>query len=134
MKKTIALLGLSLLLFSCSMEEERFYSELKPVFEIDMPTAFAKDSVTEIPIRYKKQSTCHLFDGFYYDRDGMTRTVAIHTIKLNQDNCQTDLNTNVQVNLEFKPKALGTYRFKFWKGENAQGVDEFIEFDAVVNH
>jgi hypothetical protein len=134
MKKTIALFGLSLLLFSCTQEEERYASELKPVFEVDMPTAFAKDSVTEIPIRYKKVSTCHLFDGFYYDRDGMNRTVAIHTIKLNQDNCQTDADTNVEVNLEFRPVALGTYHFKFWKGENAQGVDEFMEFDAVVNH
>lgn len=134
MKKTIALFGLSLLLFSCSKEEERYASELKPVFEVDMPTAFAKDSVTEIPIRYKKQSTCHLFDGFYFDREGMTRTVAIHTIKLNQDNCQSDPDTNVEVNLEFRPVALGTYHFKFWTGENAQGVDEFMEFDAVVNH
>ena len=134
MKKISALLAIGLLLFSCSKEEERYTNELKPVFEVDMPTAFAKDSVTQIPIRYKKQSTCHLYNGLYYDREGLTRIVAINTIKINEDNCQPDLDTNVQVNLDFRPKNLGTYHFKFWKGENAQGVDEFLEFDAVVNH
>jgi len=134
MKKICALLALGLVLHSCSKGEDRYISELKPVFEVDMPTAFAKDSVTNIPIRYKKQSTCHLYNGLYYNREGLTRTVAINTIKINEDNCQTDLNTNVQVNLAFRPEALGTYRFKFWIGEDALGVDQFIEYDAVVNH
>lgn len=136
MKKYLLLFTLSFSLFSCSTnEEESFSFEILPVSQdVVMPTAFAKDSVTEIPVKYIRPTSCHFFDGFYYDREDFTRTVAIYTNKINQEGCQIDNATEVTVTLKFKPTYLGTYHFKFWKGENAQGVDEFFEHDVVVDH
>jgi hypothetical protein len=138
MKKIVLLFALGAIAASCNVNNNNsgpnFQYEVLPVNQVTMPTAFAVDSVTEIPMKYIKPTTCHYFEDFYYNKDGQTRTVAIYTSHFFQDNCQTDGVTLVNEVLKFKPAAIGTYHFKFWTGENAQHVDQYLEFDAVVNH
>lgn len=135
MKKIISALAIGFLFISCDLGDEETSSlELLPVNSVDMPTAFAKDSITEIPVRYTRPTTCHFFNDFYYSRVGFKRTVAIYTVNLNQTNCQNDNVTLVEVPLRFKPAELGTYTFRFYTGDNAQGVSQYIEYDAIVDH
>ena len=135
MKKIIFALALGLLIASCTLsEEDTSRLELLPVESVVMPTAFAKDSVTEIPIKYIRPTTCYLFHNFYYDHYDFTRTVAIYAFNLNQSGCQNDGVTLVEVPLKFKPTSLGTYHFKFYTGEDTTGANQYIEYDAIVNH
>ncbi len=99
-----------------------------------MPSKFAKDSITNIPVKYLSPSTCHVFNNFYYDAYQFDRIVAIETVKLNQNNCQADNETVVEVQLKFRPVTLGTYHFKFWTGENDLGEDQYLEYNVVVDH
>lgn len=134
MKKIISALVLCMVLASCSPEEESYNIEVLPIAKVEMQTAFAKDSVTQIPLKYLRPSNCYFYENLYYQKDGLTRTVAIYNSKLNRDDCQTMTNDSVRVFLNFMPTQLGTYTFKFWKGTNASGQDEFYEYQAVVNH
>jgi hypothetical protein len=135
MKKIVFLITLGLLVISCDVTPDETYSyEVSPVFEIVMPTAFKKDSITEIPVKYKRPSTCNLFNKFYYESEGFDRYIAIETLKVNQDNCQVDTQTIYEVPLKFKPVELGTYHLKFWTGPDAQGVDQYLTYDVVVDH
>jgi hypothetical protein len=135
MKKIVFLIAFSFVLFSCDVSEEQAYSyEINPVYQVIMPTEFAKDSVTNITVKYKRPSSCHLFSDFYYESFEFVRTVAIESIKVEQDNCQTDNQTILEMPLPFLPKSIGTYHFKFWTGTDVQGVDNYLEYDVVVDH
>jgi hypothetical protein len=134
MKKIIFISVISFLLFSCVPEGESYSLEILPVARVEMQTAFAKDSVTEIPVKYVRPSNCYFYEDFYYIKDNFTRTVAIYNSRLNKDNCQTFENDTIMVPLKFKPTTLGTYTFKFWKGVNTAGEDEFFQYEAIVNH
>jgi hypothetical protein len=135
MKSIFLSLALSFLFFSCDTgyQEPEQSLETLPVSQVDMPTKFAKDSITQIPISYIRPTVCHSFYDFYYYREGNTRTVAVIALKQNNGSCPAS-QTTYTAPLKFKPAATGTYHFKFWIGANTAGVDQYAEYDAVVNH
>lgn len=136
MKKIILLIAFGSLLISCdaSYDGPNQTLETIPVSQVTMPSAYAKDSITEIPVNYIRPTACHSFFDFYYERNGLTRTVAVIMIKENNVSSCPVSQTTYTIPVKFKPIALGTYHFKFWKGTNSSGVDEYFEYDAVVNH
>ncbi len=136
MKKIIAIVVLGLFFNSCDTTPEESYTlEVVPVAKVQMQTKYALDSITQIPIKYVRPTNCHFFEDFYYEKSDYTRNVAIYCAKLNgNNNCVADLTDTITIPLRFKPETLGTYHFKFWIGTNADGIDQFIEHNAVVNH
>lgn len=134
MKKLISAIVVCFLLVSCAPEGESYTIEILPVAKVEMQDAFAKDSTTNIPVKYIRPSNCHFYQDFYYERVGFSRIVAIYNARLDKDNCQSFENDTVVVPLKFKPTEIGTYTFKFWKGTNTAGEDEYFEYEAVVNH
>ena len=136
MKKILltTILSLVFVFTSCDIyEDEPIYIQVSAVSEVVNPNQYAKDSITEIPVKYKLPSQCHVFRQFYYEAHDFNRLVAIESLKTGNNTCPQDEELRTAV-LRFKPTSLGTYHFKFWLGEDAQGVDQFIEFDAVVDH
>lgn len=133
--RRILIIITAVMIASCSLpKNETTAVDLVPVLMVEMPSNYAKDSVTEIPITYIRPTSCHVFYDFYYSINVNERTVALYCTKLNQDVCTTDIPFPTTVPLRFKPSGLGTYHFKFWTGTDEQNVDQYIEFDAVVNH
>ncbi len=135
MKPIFLILAVSFLIVSCNADyqEPEQTLETLPVSQVAMPTQYAKDSITEIPVSYIRPTVCHSFYDFYYYRENLNRTVAIIALKQNSGNCPPS-QTTYTMPLKFKPAALGTYHFKFWTGTNASGVDQYTEYDAIVNH
>jgi hypothetical protein len=135
MKPIYLILIASFLFISCTADYKEPDQSLEtlPVSLVEMPTKFAKDSITEIPISYIRPTVCHSFYDFYYFREGLTRTVAVLALKQNSENCPIS-QTTYTAPLKFKPAEIGTYHFKFWTGRTAQGVDQYAEYDAIVNH
>jgi hypothetical protein len=96
-----------------------------------MPDTFELNSVNTIMVKYKRPTECHIFNGFFYEMEGSTRTVAVQFAKLDQSSCLTD-ETVYEVPLDFLPTTAGTYLFKFWTGTSDEGVDTYIEAEAIV--
>lgn len=136
MKRVLLFLTLGLLFAACDIGDSDigYTFDMVPVSTVDMPADFAKDSITEIPVKYLRPTSCHFFDSFYYVKNGFDRTVAIYCAKVNDMGCQVDGTTELEVPLRFRPTELGTYHFKFFSGENIDGTPQFLEFDAVVDH
>ncbi len=136
MKYIYMLLAVGFLTLSCETKYEGLTETLEtlPVSQVVMPVKYAKDSVTEIPVQYIRPTVCHSFYNFYYERSGLTRTVAIISVKENDASSCPPSQLEYTATLKFKPAALGTYHFKFWTSTDTQGVNHFIEYDAIVNH
>ncbi len=134
MKKLIVVFLLVFVISSCTNTEESYTLEILPVAKVEMQTAFARDSVTEIPVKYIRPSKCYFFEDFYYQKNDFTRVVAIYNAHLSRNDCQVVENDTVVVPLKFKPTEIGTYTFKFWKGTNTSGQEDFFEYEVVVDH
>lgn len=134
MKKLVLLFMLVLAISACSLNDEpKSESVLLPVESVVMPTAYKVDSLSVITIKYRRPTDCHIFNGFYYDINGNTRTVAINAVKLNQNNCQEASATLFEVPLNFEPRVAGPYVFKFWTGTDANNVDQFLTYEIEVS-
>jgi len=124
---------LSLLLWQCTTHEpdDNYRQVVLPVTAVDLPAKCRVDSVSIFTVHYKKPSTCHMFNGFYYDKSGMTRIVAVTMVQAMNASCITD-GTVVSADLKFKPATAGDYTFKFWLGTDNSGNDTFIEQPITV--
>ena len=133
MKKIALLILIVITISSCSVGDssDRDFV-LIPVETITMPDSYTVGNISKIMIKYRRPTQCHIFNGFYYDINENVRTVAIQAVKLNQSNCPDDSENIYEVPLDFKPTTAGDYTFKFWTGVDGNGVDQYVEYDVVV--
>ena len=134
--KKIVLIFVALLLFiGCSLNDEKnikFHMELLPVHSTTFPAKFTKDVEYDIPIQFVRPSNCHVFEGFYYDKNLNIRTIAIQSSVLEQDNCIVSPEATSTQILRFKPTTETSYIFKLWKGVDAAGADIYEEITIPV--
>lgn len=136
MKRILFLISLVFLLNSCSMEDDsvNFHYEILPVDSFELPESFVFGETYPIKIYYKRPTTCHGFDGFYYDSHMNTRTIAVQAIVVNQSNCE-EISSNepaLEAVLNFNVVYNETYLFKFYKGKDENGEDIFEEVEVPV--
>lgn len=134
MKKILALIGIFLLVVSCSPEsdEPKVHFELLPIESVEMPVEFHVNTENEIKLHFLRPTTCHGFNGFYYGKEDYTRTVAIESYVLEKNDCAPLTNQELIETLRFKPTETGTYLFKFWKGKDTNGDNIFEEISVDV--
>ena len=134
MKKIVAFLSLFLIAISCSVDDDQpnVHYELVPVESVNLEDTLTVGLVNNIEINYKKPSTCHGFDGFYYEKNGFERIIGVQNYVIEQTDCQPITNITRQEVLKFKPTEVGTYTFKFWQGKDTNGEDIFLEIERPV--
>lgn len=135
MKKILLLLGIALVFVGCSLGEDdnpKFHMELLPIDSATLPAEFKKDITYELSFNYIRPSTCHIFEGFYYDKNLNVRTIAIQTSVVEQDNCVETDHVPITEILKFKPTDQSSYIFKLWKGKNENGIDVYQEVEIPV--
>ena len=137
MKKIVALIGVFLLIISCNTDDDKqdVRYELLPVENVVIPDTLFLGGENLITIKYLQPTTCHEFRGFYYEKNGLTRTVAVETSVTETNNCQNVSALLVEKELKVVPIEAGTYTFKFWQGKDGAGNNVFLEFErpAVIN-
>lgn len=132
MKRLVILALIAISAISCDLgEEDKTQFVLGPIQDVTMASAYKVDSVSVITIRCVRPTDCHIVNGFFYDINGFTRTVAMEFAVTDGDNCQPETYP-YEVPLNFKPTTPGTYLFRFWDGQNQDGTDHFYEAEAVV--
>lgn len=135
MKKLIALSLALVLLVSCSIDNENgsnYSFEILPVESVDIPSEFTLGETYPITVTYLKPSSCHLFKEFYYSKNLNERTVAPITIVYEDNNCETLDTTTEDATFNFIVTGNGSYIFKFWQGEDANGEDQYLTIEVPV--
>lgn len=130
MKKFFGIMILLFIFNSCSVEEEPTYHyEILPVLSYEVPESFVLNVPQPIKVYYQRPSSCHGFQGFYFDVDGSQRTIAVQTIVSQSEQCTTYDNNIQEASFTFTPKSLQTYLFNFFKGydEDGSAIYDIIE-------
>lgn len=134
MKKIVLFIVLITSVLSCSVDNDNTtytYSVL-PVESYVVPTSFTLGETYEIKLKYQKPSSCHIYQGIYYDKDLNTRTIAIQTAVQNNQVCTADVPPISEVSFNFIVNNTGSYIFKFYKGKDANGENIFEEVEIPV--
>lgn len=134
MKKLILFLILLTALVSCSADNDNnevYTYEILPVESYEVPASFTLGETYKIYLNYQMPTTCHLFQGIYYDKYLNIRTIAIRTMV--KDNiCTTQFPPISQVSFNFFVTNSGSYIFKFYKGMDTDGKAIFEEVEIPV--
>lgn len=122
---------------SCSLDDDpkvNFHLVYLPADSISVPESIRRGQTYPITMYYKKPDNCHYFNGFYYKIDTNTRTVAIEAMVLSDVECApvNDATEAATFNFQVPLEQYDNYRFKFYKGVNANGYDQFTEIDIPV--
>ena len=136
MKKLLVLCLTFILFASCSVEDDstNYSFEVLPVESVEIPDEFTLGEVYPITVSYFRSSTCHLFREFYYLKENNERTVAPIDYVFEENNCQ-DLNDElVEQTFNFIVTSNGSYIFKFWQGEDANGEDQYLIIEVPVTN
>jgi hypothetical protein len=127
------------LLSSCSIDDNNslnFYLEILPIDSVDMPETFVHGEIYEISMTYTQQSDCYRFNDFIYDVNENERTVAIvNTVYFGADMNCIEEQQSATASFDFIVNETEPYVFKFYQGENEDGVDQYyiVEVPVVVD-
>jgi hypothetical protein len=137
MKKLLALSLALILCASCSLDngnDTNYSFDILPVESVDIPSEFTLGETYPITVTYLRPTTCHYFREFYYAKNLNERTVAPITIVYENDNCETLDNVLEEATFNFIVTSNGSYIFKFWQGEDANGDDQYLTIEVPVTN
>ena len=135
MKKFLLLFAVAVTFIGCSIGEDdnpKFHLELLPVHSATFPAEFTLNQTYDIPIYFVRPSTCHAFEGFYYLKEGNTRTIAVQTNVIENDQCVSAPTDPVMQLLKIKITTSEEFIFKLWKGKSDSGEDVYEEVHVPV--
>lgn len=132
--KKLLVLCVALIFASCSVDDDstNYSFEVLPVESVDIPDEFAIGEIYPITVSYYKPTTCHTFKEFYYLKENNERTVAPIDFVYSEDSCQNLTDELVEETFNFIVTSNGSYIFKFWQGEDANGEDQYLIIEVPV--
>ncbi|WP_158728178.1 MULTISPECIES: hypothetical protein [unclassified Flavobacterium] len=136
MKKIIALTLLWASFLSCSTDNEypNYSYEVLPVASYEVPASFKLGETYTITLKYQRPTSCHGYQGLYYDKNLNVRTIGIQTVVDKDQICDKALPPLSEVSFRFYVTNSGSYIFKFYKGKDAAGVSQFEEKEIKVEN
>ncbi len=134
MKKIALFIVLITSFISCSIDNDNpsYTYHILPVDSYVVPTSFTLGQTYSIKVKYQKPSSCHIYQGIYYDKNLNTRTIAIQTAVQDNQFCTADVPPVSEVSFNFMVNNTGSYIFKFYKGKDANGENIFEEVEIPV--
>ena len=132
--KLISSLFFIMLLMSCNPESDeiKYNLEFLAIESVDLPDTLVLGQTHEIRVTYKKPTSCHVFNAFYYEKNLNIRTIAVNSIVTQRDDCVTLDNEIEEASINFYVTNNGSYIFKFWQGKDENGEDLFLEIEVPV--
>tara|TARA_R100001369_G_scaffold13407_1_gene27742 strand:- start:529 stop:939 length:411 start_codon:yes stop_codon:yes gene_type:complete len=120
-------------LTSCNIDDDvpSFYLEVLPIESVEMPEQFIYGEIHEIFIDYIRPSSCYVFNDFLYQINEQERTVGIINTVYTDNACEENAET-VTVSFQFNVTSFETYVFKFYQGEDEDGIDEYLIMEVPV--
>jgi hypothetical protein len=137
MKKYVLLVVVFISIFtSCSLENENpvLSTEVLLIDSVVVPEQFVQGEIYEITITYTRPSLCYEFYDFIYEINGQERTIAVvnKVLYANESPSCLDDPQQVTVNFDFTVSGTEPYLFKFYQGENDEGLDQYFLVEVPV--
>jgi hypothetical protein len=134
MKKIVLFLVVITSFLSCSLDNDSptYTYQVLPVDSYVVPASFNLGKTYEIKLKYQKPTSCHIYQGIYYEKNLNIRTIAVQTAVQNNQVCTLEIPPLSEVSFNFFVTNTGSYIFKFYKGEDAAGKDIFEEVEIPV--
>lgn len=138
MQRIFILLSIMALTVSCGINDDydgkKFRVEFVAIDSVKIPEVFIQGRTYPIKAIYNKPTDCHSIDGFYYQANGFTRTVALQAIVVENDDCKTLNDDPEETFFNFIVGNNSSYLFKFYKGEDNEGNPVFLEVEVPVKN
>lgn len=131
----ILLCFLVLIFQSCKLEDDRVNFRFVPlqIVSADLPESFDLNDTYEIKVTYVRPSGCFFFEGFDITKESTTtRNVVAIGSEFYEETCTLAIE-ELEATFDFICLYDEPYLFKFWNGEDENGVDQFIEIEVPVN-
>lgn len=132
--KVCKALLLLLVLNACDIGEDEvnYHFVTLRITDVSMPESFNLNETYEIGVTLLVPNGCTEFEGFdVASQDTTVRTVvAIGTQR--DDVVCTQVVSEVETTFDFVCLYPDTYLFRFWTGENEQGVPQYLEIEVPV--
>ena len=137
LRKNLLLLAITAFLFTgCSSDDDSgdIMQNLAAVVSAEMPEEFEEGSRYDLQIVYERPTSCHTFSGLDIHQEGNKMTIGVVTSFLtnNNLNCVDTGNLQATATINFLAEREDFYIFRFWKGRNAAGRDEFLILQIPV--
>lgn len=133
MKRCILIL-LTIISFSaCSTDNDvpNYYFEYIEITEVDIPSEFILDETYEITISYTLPNNCYQFYHYDYIYEDTSRIIGAIAIVNDDTTCvQSTIDGEFIINVVARQSE--PYIFKFWQGEDNQGVNQYLIVEVPV--
>ena len=132
--KEFAVVILAFLVNSCDIGEDEvnYHFVTLQVLEVDMPEAFRLNETYEVGVTVLEPNDCTHFDGFNISSEALTvRQVVPIGTELDDQVCAEVISRN-ETSFEFTCLYSEPYLFRFWTGENEEGVPQYLEIEVPV--
>ena len=137
MKQLKVWIGLFLLLglTACELEDDSIKYHFVPlqITSVDMPDSFTLNETYQIDVTFIRPSDCTFFEGFDVRQEDITvRNVVAIGSEIDDQQCAQVIE-EVTESFNFMVIYDQPYLFRFWTGEDANGVSEYLEITVPVN-
>ena len=143
MKKLLLLFAFVFLATACSLDSDDgtkndFTIQYLGVDSVDMPDFVTPGKSYSLKLYYHRPSTCYYINNNFYTAVGESSlTVAIESVLIEDANCMApsyNAAEFVTFNFECPLSQIGeTYTFKFFKGSDDYGKQQFMEVKVPVH-
>ena len=132
--KVLKALLLLLVLNACDIgdDEVNYHFVTLQITDVSMPETFNLNETYEIGVTVLVPNGCTEFEGFDITSQGTTvRTVVAIGTQWDDVAC-TEVISEIETTFDFVCIYPETYLFRFWTGENEQGVPQYLEIEVPV--
>ena len=139
MKKCLLLLAVLLMLTSCSIDDTKrvdFDIVFIATDSVTTPAAVTPGRSYTMDMYYKKPNDCFYVTDLYKEPNGYTLTLAVQAYFIQDATCaetQSIVPEKATYNFQCPLNATDSYKFMFYKGNDAAGNSQFIEVNIPVS-
>ncbi|MDX1470712.1 MAG: hypothetical protein R3213_04385 [Flavobacteriaceae bacterium] len=136
MKRLFVVLYIGLLTVGCSVDsasnEPAYQTMFMPISEVELPESFVFGQSYNIKVYYNVPSNCYSFSNFFFQDEDNIKTIAVINSVLTNVMCETYTNVTDVASFDLRIDRNESYIFKFWKGKNVNGEDDYYVVEVPV--
>lgn len=132
MKRIFFVLFALVFFASCSDDDSSDYHyELLAIEDVDVPEEFEFGKTYELTVKYLVPDDCYLESDVLYEYDQFARNVAVISLVLSENNCNT-LEAEDMMTFQVQALQANPYVFRFWQGEDDNGEPVYLVVEVPV--